>query len=418
MHLHVAQVVQEVFLFAADAQHVDVELAAEVCLLDRAVDDARGTHQHDFRNADVVEVQRRGTIPGILFRGVPVHQGEAAFPAEQFHLSGVPRHVEYVAFFQQGVRRGELLHRVQEAVLRGSFSPYLQDVEPVFVADAQPGDGLPDDGGVAVHAQAEQIARQAVFLDQLRQRFPLAGIFVRFPFFRQEPSGEGQQHEGAYGDAYQSYRQEREERERPVARLFQGVGNDKVGRRANEGHHAPHAAGKGQGHEQAARADACAHGHAYHDGQHERHRARVADKGADGRGDQHDQQEQAQFAFACQLEDAAAYHLGKSCLEDGSPYHKQPHHHDDDRIGEARQPFFRGQDVEYQQDEQGADGYQVGAYFPAHEEDGGKRQGEEGNQHRATGWFGVVCRLSFISFSLGGECCAYTAGRLFPLILR
>ena len=82
-----------------------------------------------------------------------------------------------------------------------------------------------------------------------------------------------------------------------------------------------------------------------------------------------------------QLQDFRAYHLGQSCPEYGPSYHEKSYHHDYYLVGEACQGFFRSQDMEYQQTEQGAQGHDVGTEFPGHEESCRDNEYDYGYEH-------------------------------------
>ena len=377
----VAQPLEQVVFLPPDAQHVHVELVSQPGLLDGAVDDARSGHEHDFGDADVVEVQGLAGIPGFL-RGVPVHELQPAVLGPRPDLFHGAFHVEQVVCVQGQVWLGQFLgHGFQETVLFPALAAHFQNVQPVFPADVEFLDGASVHCGPGGHPEAEQVVVQPVFPRQVLEGLSgvCLGVFAGLP--GQEGLAQRQQHGDADGHAEQPHGEEGEERQGGITRLGQRFLDDEVGRRADERHHAAHAAGKGQGHEQAAGMGAGVGGHADHDGEHQGHRARVADKGADGGRDGHHEDEQPQFAFAGQFQDARADHLGQSRLEDGPAHDEKSHHHDDHRIGEARQGLFGGEDMENEEGGQCAQGHKVRTEFPAGKAYRGKDEYGQGNPH-------------------------------------
>ena len=124
---------------------------------------------------------------------------------------------------------------------------------------------------------AEEVVSHTVFIHQFVER--LACLFlVLCLVLRSEHLGHREKVQDAHHEGHQTNREEGEERERLVTGALEGVADDKVGRRTDEGHHAAHAAGEGQRHEQAARRGACRSGHADYDRQHQGHRTCVADE--------------------------------------------------------------------------------------------------------------------------------------------
>ena len=381
VHPLAAQVLQQVFFLAADAQHIDVELVAESGLLHPLVHYVRRGGQQDFRDADVIEVQRMTRMRRHLCV-MPVHQFQAEVFDKTVDIGGRAIQIQDVACLDHRVRRSQpLRHGLQEAVLRSLATTHLQNVQAITPPHVQSQDGLPHNARRGNGPQAEKIGTEAIFFHQFIQRFTGGRRAVLLPLLGQEPSGQGQQHDDARQHAQQPHGQERKKAQRLIARLGQHFINDQIGRRTDERHHAAHAAGKSQRHQQAGRLRAGIECQAHHNRQHQGHRTRIADKGPDGRGGQHDQQEQLQFALSGQLQQARTDHLGQSRLKDGTPHHKETHHHDHDGVGEAGQSFFGCQDVKHKHGNKGAQRHDVRTDFARNEKRRRERQDKQGRQH-------------------------------------
>lgn len=88
------------------------------------------------------------------------------------------------------------------------------------------------------------------------------------------------------------------------------------------------------------------------DGQQQCDGAGVADECPDSRGDGHKQDEEPQFAFPRQFKHFVADHFGQPGLEDCTADHKQPDHHNYDRIRKSGQGLFGCKNLEYEQQDQ------------------------------------------------------------------
>ena len=216
---------------------------------------------------------------------------------------------------------------------------------------------------------AEEIVGHTVFIHQFVERLACL-LLVLCLVLRSEHLGHRKKVQDAHHEGHQTNREEGEERERLVAGTLESVADDKVGRRTDEGHHAAHAAGEGQRHEQAARRGACRSGHADYDRQHQGHRACVADEHSYSRCHYHHEKEKTDLAVACKGHHLAAYHLSQTCLEYAASDYEQSDHHYDRRVGEAREAFSRCEDLAEQQRQKGADGHEVRPHLAADKEYG------------------------------------------------
>ena len=185
MYRHIAQVMQQVLLFATDTEDVHVELVAESHLLHRAVHQPRRRHEHDFSDTYVVEIERV-VSRARLFGHVLVHHADCQVGSQSLHIVECTFHIENVARLQYHVGRGKLLRDgLQELVFRHVAAPYFQYVDGILRPHVEFHHRLADGGRTALHLQAEQVVREAVLIDQLLQRLP--GTTRRFlPPFREE----------------------------------------------------------------------------------------------------------------------------------------------------------------------------------------------------------------------------------------
>ena len=138
--------------------------------------------------------------------------------------------------------------------------------------------------------------------------------------------------------------------------------NHQVGRSSNQ-RKQTHTARKRQRHKQTARVHVGTGSQTHHDRKHQSHCTRIADKASDTCGNQHHQQEKASFTLTSQFQNSGTDHLGQARLEDSTAYHKQAHHHDDNRVGKTRQSFCRSQNLENQQSHQSTQRNNVRADF-------------------------------------------------------
>ena len=185
---------------------------------------------------------------------------------------------------------------------------------------------------------AAQTVRQLILLHQVVER--LVGLGITFgPLLSHQGLGEWQEIDHTYGDHDQTHRQEREKRESLVAALDQRLVDDEVRRRTNEREHTAQTAGEGEGHEHPPATESGLCRHTDDDRHHQRHRTRVAYKGANHRGGEHDEQEGVRLIALGQAHHPLARLPRQSRLEDGATYDEEARHHDDYRGGEARQGF-------------------------------------------------------------------------------
>ena len=284
----------------------------------------------------------------------------------------LPEHVEDVVLAQgaSGACHAHV-HRLVEAALRVD-APYLQDAHVVGLRDVQFLQHLVGKGRVLLHLHAVEVVGQLVFVAQLLQGLPalVLRLFV-LGLFGHERLAQRPQQEDADGQRDKPHGEEGEERQTVVARARQGVVDNQVGRGADEGEQSE-AAGKRHGHEEAARVGLGFQGEAHDDGQHEGHRARVADEAPDAARDEHDEDEQLQLAASGQGQNLGADHPRQPGLEDAPAHNEQARHHDDHRVGKAGQPFFGGQYAGHHEQYQRAQGHDVGTYLPPHEKGGGQ----------------------------------------------
>ena len=188
-----------------------------------------------------------------------------------------------------------------------------------------------------------------------------------------------------YPDADDAHGGEGEEGERLVARPGEHIAHDEVGRGADEGEHAAHAACKGQRHEETRRRESGPAGHAHHDGEHQGHSARVAHKGSHHRGGEHEEHEEAGVVGAGQAEDAGPDALGQPGAEDATAHNEEAHHHHHDGTGKPGQGLLGGEDAAKHKGQRRTHGYEVGTDASAHKEQGRKGQDQEGGCHVGNG---------------------------------
>ena len=207
--------------------------------------------------------------------------------------------------------------------------------------------------GILQHPEAVKIINNLVLIYQLAEGFPLGLVFRPVVMTSQKFPAEGDQHQDARHDADKADGGERKKAQPLHSGLLKLVVDDKVGGRADQRQHAAHTAGKCHGHEQAARLNASVRSQAHQNRQHQRHRPRIADKGAYAGCNKHGQHQQAQLAPAGQFHDSAAHHFGQARPENGASHHEKPHHHHHNGIGKAGKRLFRAQNPEHNQAEQG-----------------------------------------------------------------
>lgn len=294
-----------------------------------------------------------------------VHQFEPGVGGESLHVFKKPHQVEDIPVAERRIGVGQLLaDRFQEMRLGRLDSADFDQVEVVLLLDAQFPHRLSSGRRAGGYPDPEQAVGELVFADQFAERF--SGLpLLFFLFFRaEEPPAQRDQHDDSGQDTYQADRSERKEGQRLVARVGQYVLDNEVRGGPDQRQHTAHAACECQRHQYAADVHVRIGCETHHDREHQRDGSRIAYKGADGRSDQHDKDEQFQFAVAGQSQDAAADHFGQSGLENRAAYDEQPDHHDDDRVGESGQRLFGGQYLENEQAQQRAQRHQVGTYRP------------------------------------------------------
>ena len=241
----------------------------------------------------------------------------------------------------------------------------------------------------------EEVISHTILTHKILERLALVLLVLCF-FLGSEHLGGRKEIKHTYHESHKTDRKEGEECQGLIAGSLEGIADDKVGRRTDEGHHASHAAGEGQRHEQAAWGRARSGCHADHDREHEGHCTGVADEHADCRCNDHHKEEESQFAVACEGHHLAADHLCQTGLEDAASDDEQAYHHDDRSVGKARKAFRRGQDLTQEKGQEGADGHEVRTDLAADEQYGRNQEYYKGCDHIVYGFTGMV-RVFFTS---------------------
>ena len=269
---------------------------------------------------------------------------ESVFGREEFHALRCAAQEELVAFAESRFRERELFHALHgtAASLRGAA--YFKHGDAVTAVHVEFAQRFPRKRRPRLDDEARQSLRELILFRQLNGRFPRR-LRRRLTIAFQEAACERQEYEYARDDAQYADGREREEPQRRVTGLHQRIAHDEVGRCADEREHSAHAARKGERHQKARLREPCGAAQAHHDGEHQRHGARVAHKCPDQRGGEHHEHKEPRLVAAGQSHYLMSYAPRQSRTENAFSHDEQACHHDDNGIGEARQCFLGRQDA-------------------------------------------------------------------------
>ena len=155
---------KNVFTFPTDTEHIYTELIPETGILHRLINQFRGRHQYDFRNADIIEIQGAGFG---IFCGMIIHNFKHVIFRKGSYFRKIAHYIQQIILLQMQIRVCQILiDRLQQFRLGGRFSTYFKNIQGIPVPYIYFCYRFSYQTGGCIHFQPEQVIRQLILLYQ------------------------------------------------------------------------------------------------------------------------------------------------------------------------------------------------------------------------------------------------------------